>query len=67
MTLRALLIDDDRRLAELLTSYFEPHSVELVHAADGSSGLARVEQEGFDMPAWDALKIDADYMKKLHV
>jgi sugar phosphate isomerase/epimerase len=26
-----------------------------------------VEQEGFDMPAWDALKIDADYMKKLHV
>jgi sugar phosphate isomerase/epimerase len=26
-----------------------------------------VEQEGYDMPEWDALKIDADYMKKLHV
>ena len=25
-----------------------------------------VEQEGFDMPAWDALKIDADYMKNFH-
>jgi sugar phosphate isomerase/epimerase len=26
-----------------------------------------VEQEGFDMPAWDALKIDADYMKNFRV
>jgi DNA-binding response OmpR family regulator len=64
MTLRALLIDDDRRLAELLTSYFEPHGVELVHAADGSIGLARVEQEGFDvvlldltMPGMDGLEV----------
>jgi DNA-binding response OmpR family regulator len=64
MTLRALLIDDDRRMAELLTSYFEPHSVELVHAADGSLGLARVEQEAFDvvlldltMPGLDGLEV----------
>lgn len=64
MTLRALLIDDDRRMAELLGSYFEPHGVELVHAADGSSGLARVEQEGFDvvlldltMPGMDGLEV----------
>jgi DNA-binding response OmpR family regulator len=64
MTLRALLIDDDHRMAELLTSYFEPHGVELVHAADGSSGLARVEQEGFDvvlldltMPGMDGLEV----------
>ena len=64
MTLRALLIDDDHRMAELLSSYFEPHGVELVHAADGSSGLARVEQEGFDvvlldltMPGMDGLEV----------
>ena len=64
MTLRALLIDDDHRMAELLSSYFEPHGVELVHAADGSSGLAKVEQEGFDvvlldltMPGMDGLEV----------
>jgi two-component system, OmpR family, response regulator len=71
MTLRALLIDDDHRMAELLTSYFEPHGVELVHAADGSSGLARVEQEGFDvvlldltMPGMDGLEVCRRIRKK---
>jgi two-component system OmpR family response regulator len=64
MTLRALLIDDDRRLAELLSEYFAPHGVELVHAADGSTGLTRVEQDGFDvvlldltMPGMDGLEV----------
>jgi two-component system OmpR family response regulator len=64
MTLRALLIDDDRRLAELLSEYFAPHGVEIVHAIDGSVGLTRVEQEGFDvvlldltMPGLDGLEV----------
>jgi len=64
MTLRALLIDDDHRLAELLAEYFAPHDVEVVHAADGRAGLARVEQEGFDlvlldltMPGMDGLEV----------
>jgi two-component system OmpR family response regulator len=64
MTLRALLIDDDHRMAELLTEYFGQHGIEIVHAADGRSGLSRVEQEGFDvvlldltMPGMDGLEV----------
>src|SRR4051812_7196360 len=64
MTLRALLIDDDHRLAELLTEYFGQHGVEIVHASDGHKGLLRVEQEGFDvvlldltMPGLDGLEV----------
>jgi DNA-binding response OmpR family regulator len=64
ITLRALLIDDDVRLAELLTEYFAQHGVEIIHAADGRAGLTRVEQEGFDvvlldltMPGLDGLEV----------
>jgi DNA-binding response OmpR family regulator len=64
MTLRALLIDDDERLAELLVAYFAPHDVELRHARDGRAGLNQVEQGGFDvvlldltMPGMDGLEV----------
>src|SRR5258706_305049 len=36
--MRLLLIDDDARLAELLTGYFEPQGVALVHAPAGEAG-----------------------------
>jgi DNA-binding response OmpR family regulator len=62
--IRALLIDDDLRLAELLVSYLEPHQVAVVHAADGGRGLAALEQGGFDvvlldvmMPGLDGLEV----------
>jgi DNA-binding response OmpR family regulator len=62
--LRALLIDDDRRLAELLVTYFAPHGVEITHAADGRLGLAQLEQSGYDvilldltMPGMDGLEV----------
>jgi DNA-binding response OmpR family regulator len=61
--LRALLIDDDRRLAELLVTYFAPHGVEITHAVDGRAGLAQLEQ-GYDvilldltMPGMDGLEV----------
>jgi DNA-binding response OmpR family regulator len=64
MSLRALLIDDDHRLAELLSEYLGQHGVEVVHAADGPRGLSRVEQEAFDvvlldltMPGMDGLEV----------
>ena len=64
MSLRALLIDDDLRLAELLSEYLGQHGVEIVHALDGPKGLMRVEQEAFDvvlldltMPGMDGLEV----------
>lgn len=64
MNLRALLIDDDLRLAELLSEYLGQHGVEVVHALDGPKGLLRVEQEAFDvvlldltMPGMDGLEV----------
>lgn len=64
MSLRALLIDDDRRLFEHLAEYFAPHAVELCHAQDGPRGLVRLEQGGFDlvlldltMPGMDGLEV----------
>jgi DNA-binding response OmpR family regulator len=41
--MRALLVDDDRELARLLSEYLEPHGVVLEHAEDGPAGLKRLE------------------------
>jgi DNA-binding response OmpR family regulator len=64
MSLRALLIEDDERLAGLLVSYFAPHGVEIVHVRDGRAGLSRVEQGGVDvvlldltLPGMDGLEV----------
>jgi two-component system, OmpR family, response regulator len=64
MTLRALLIDDDSRIAEHLSTYLAPHGVELTHAADGPRGIARLKQGAFDvvlldltMPGMDGLEV----------
>src|SRR5688572_11682408 len=53
---RALLIDDDRDLARLLTEYFEPHDVDVVHVEDGPSGLALLaKHEPFDVVLLDVM------------
>lgn len=64
MATRVLLIDDDRRLFELLVGYFEPSGITLDHAPDGRAGLARLEQDPFDvvlldvmMPGIDGLEV----------
>ncbi len=64
MTIRALLIDDDPKLAELLATYLRPHEVVLAHAVDGARGLAAVAAGGVDvvildvmMPGMDGLDV----------
>jgi DNA-binding response OmpR family regulator len=64
MSVRALLIEDDERLAALLVTYFAPHGVEIVHVRDGQGGLRRVEQGGIDvvlldltLPGMDGLEV----------
>lgn len=64
MSTRVLLIDDDRRLFELLQEYFAGSGVELEHASDGERGLAELARATFDavlldvmMPGIDGLEV----------
>ena len=64
MALRVLLIDDDARLAELLTGYLAQNDVVLVHARDGQAGLRALTGDAFDavlldvmMPGIDGLEV----------
>ncbi len=64
MAIRVLLIDDDRRLFELLSSYLEQNGVSVTGASDGRAGLAKLEADVFDavlldvmMPGMDGLEV----------
>ena len=64
MTVRALLIDDDTRIAELLGNYLAQNGVTLAHAPDGTRGLAMLESGAYDlvlldlmMPGMDGLEV----------
>ena len=64
MSVRALLVDDDDRLSELLASFLAPHGVSVERARDGNEGLARLGRETFDvllldltMPGVDGLEV----------
>jgi two-component system, OmpR family, response regulator len=64
MPLRVLIIDDDRRLYELLAAYLRENDVLSEHAADGPAGLAALPSGGFDsvildimMPGMDGLSV----------
>jgi DNA-binding response OmpR family regulator len=52
---RALLVDDDRELARLLTDYLTPHGVALEHVEDGNLALERL---GSASPAYDIILLD---------
>jgi DNA-binding response OmpR family regulator len=64
MPVRALLIDDDTRLALLLAEYLGGNDVKVTHALDGGRGLAALDGGGFDvvlldvmMPGMDGLEV----------
>jgi DNA-binding response OmpR family regulator len=64
MALRVLLIDDDRRLSDLLAGYLAEHEVALTYAAAGADGLALLRDGAFDavlldvmMPQMDGLEV----------
>jgi two-component system, OmpR family, response regulator len=64
MSIRVLLIDDDARLSELLSSYLAQNDVSLTHARDGQAGLHALATDAFDavlldvmMPGLDGLDV----------
>ncbi len=65
MPIRALLIDDDTRLAELLAGYLAPHDVLLAHASDGALGLRAVAQGGVDLVVLDVMMPGMDGLEVL--
>jgi DNA-binding response OmpR family regulator len=61
---RVLLIDDDKRLHELLTTYLEQNGFSVTGAPDGQRGLSALDTEPFDvvlldimMPGMDGLEV----------
>jgi DNA-binding response OmpR family regulator len=55
MTVRVLLIDDDQRLVELLSSYLEQNGMSLTGAPDGARGLAAMDAASFDAVLLDVM------------
>ncbi len=55
-----LLIDDDERLGDLLTRYFQRYSFQLTHAILPSDGLAKLADGGFDLIILDVMLPEMD-------
>ena len=55
-----LLIDDDVRLASMIAAYLRDHQLDVIHAADGASGLKELERRGFDLVLLDLMLPDTD-------
>jgi DNA-binding response OmpR family regulator len=55
MSIRALLIDDDVKLAGLLAEYLGPHGFVVHHSQDGGHGLAALAQHSFDVVLLDVM------------
>jgi two-component system, OmpR family, response regulator len=55
MPIKTLLIEDDRKLSELLREFLAQHGVEAVVAADGVQALAQLAQQRFDILLLDLM------------
>ena len=74
MPARLLLVDDDTRLHELLTSFLEQNGYIVVGAKDGPRGIVALEQGTFDlilldvmMPGMDGLEVCRRIRKKSRI
>jgi DNA-binding response OmpR family regulator len=53
--IRALLVDDDRDLARLLTEYLASHDVTVMHVEDGNAGIDALAKDSFDVVLLDVM------------
>ena len=58
-----LLIDDDLKLAEMLSSYLEKHGFTIIPAADGETGVALLKDKFFDLVLLDIMLPGKDGME----
>jgi DNA-binding response OmpR family regulator len=65
MSIRGLIIDDDRRLFELLESYLAQNGIQVSHAANGRDGLERLGREPFDVVLLDIMMPPPDGLEVL--
>jgi DNA-binding response OmpR family regulator len=65
MAVRVLLIDDDRRLSDLLGGYLAEHEVALTYAASGADGLALLRDGAFDAVLLDVMMPQMDGLEML--
>ena len=65
MAARILIVDDDERLAEMLTAYLRSRGFEVDHRADGGSGLRALETLRFDLVVLDVMLPDFDGLEVL--
>ena len=57
---RILLIEDDQRLAEMVSSYLGEAGFSVTHAATGSAGIALATRDAFDALILDLMLPDID-------
>src|SRR5262245_38495946 len=57
---RVLMIEDDRRLSEMVREYLEPFGIRLVTRTHAAEGVKLLKQEGFDALILDVMLPDQD-------
>ncbi len=57
---KLLLIDDDQRLGNLLTEFFNQHSIQLDHALSPSDGFEKLEHGQYDLVILDIMLPEMD-------
>jgi len=57
---RLLMIEDDRRLAGMVSEYLSPHGINVNHAATATEGLALLKRETFDLLLLDLMLPDGN-------
>ncbi|MCK7581212.1 MAG: response regulator [Chromatiales bacterium] len=60
MSQRLLMIEDDRRLAGMVSEYLGRSGFSVAHAEDAEQGLAALRREPFDLVLLDLMLPDAD-------
>src|SRR5258708_12528902 len=60
MNQRLLIIEDDTRLAAMMSDYLRQNGYGVVHAPDAERGLAALQADSFDLLLLDLMLPDAD-------